>query len=75
MQVTVDTSAAVPVVRISGDMRLWGKQGFADAPRRARRRLAPMRSDRRFRWWVVGVPQYPVRWEPGCNWAPEESTL
>ena len=33
MQVTVDTSAAIPVVRISGDMRLWGKQGAADQVR------------------------------------------
>ncbi len=35
MQITVDTSGTIPVVRLSGDMRLWGKQGLADQIRDA----------------------------------------
>ena len=30
MRITVDTSAEVPVVRLTGDLRLWGKQGISD---------------------------------------------
>ena len=33
MEITVDTSTAVPVVRLSGDMRLWGKQGLSERVR------------------------------------------
>jgi anti-anti-sigma factor len=35
MEISVDKSGAFPVVRILGDMRLWGKQGFADQVREA----------------------------------------
>lgn len=30
MEIDVDLSAGVPVVRLNGDMRLWGKQDEAD---------------------------------------------
>ena len=30
MELTVDLAAAVPIVRITGDMRLWGKQELSD---------------------------------------------
>ena len=30
MQVTVDTSGEFPVVRVEGDLRMWGKQGLSD---------------------------------------------
>jgi anti-anti-sigma regulatory factor len=33
MDISTDLSAGVPVVRIVGDMRLWGKQGLADMVR------------------------------------------
>ena len=35
MEINVDQSRDFPIVRISGDMRLWGKQGFADQIREA----------------------------------------
>ncbi len=33
MEVKLDREGRFPVVRISGDMRLWGKQGMADSIR------------------------------------------
>ena len=30
MDISTDLSAGIPVVRIAGDMRLWGKQGLSD---------------------------------------------
>ena len=33
MDISTDLSAGIPVVRITGDMRLWGKQGLADIVR------------------------------------------
>ncbi len=35
MEIHVDKSHAAPVVRVTGDMRLWGKQGLADLLREA----------------------------------------
>ena len=35
MQMTVDTSGEIPVVRLTGDLRLWGKQGLSDQIRDA----------------------------------------
>jgi anti-anti-sigma factor len=30
MEIATDLSAGIPVVRVTGDMRLWGKQGLSD---------------------------------------------
>lgn len=39
MEIQIDSSRDFPIVRISGDMRLWGKQGFSDQIRESLHRL------------------------------------
>ncbi len=60
MDLSVDLGAGVPVIRISGDMRLWGKQEVADEIRESLHSLM-LAGHRRIVVNLIGVPRIDSR--------------